>query len=320
MATIGKVIFRILLSNILLSLLVFSMIGIIIFLLAAIALIIGIGVSGQDSATVITYSTVALVGDSGILGCTFTPDVKQTSDILWEKVGTSGYVYKYEKGEATLSGQNVAFQGRASLFLNQVISGNASLKLTKVQVSDSGVYKCTVSNSNGIGDDTLRLKVGGFSPVVVSVVPPDTLRCDSATWLPKPTVTWLNESRHNLNQTSTNFTPSFNSMQRVTSLLYNIQQEKQYSCIIQNDLATAEGDAIWTVQRLRIIQLCLKKNMYNNCRAANGQSSGSTVPDDELRDYHRVKEVILARYAMTPEAYRRRFRDLKKTGKDSHAE
>ncbi|XP_044132985.1 uncharacterized protein LOC122925703 isoform X1 [Bufo gargarizans] len=45
-----------------------------------------------------------------------------------------------------------------------------------------------------------------------------------------------------------------------------------------------------------------------------------TIPDTEIRNYSRVKEVILARYAMTPEAYRRRFRELKKAEKDSHAE
>ncbi|KAM4707199.1 LOW QUALITY PROTEIN: uncharacterized protein O3C94_004274 [Discoglossus pictus] len=45
-----------------------------------------------------------------------------------------------------------------------------------------------------------------------------------------------------------------------------------------------------------------------------------TVPNEEIRNYNKVKEIILARYAITPEAYRRRFRDLKKVGKDSHAE
>ncbi|KAM4651996.1 uncharacterized protein O3C94_014325 [Discoglossus pictus] len=45
-----------------------------------------------------------------------------------------------------------------------------------------------------------------------------------------------------------------------------------------------------------------------------------TVPNEEIRNYNKVKEIILARYAITPEAYRRRFRDLKKVEKDSHAE
>lgn len=44
------------------------------------------------------------------------------------------------------------------------------------------------------------------------------------------------------------------------------------------------------------------------------------LPDEEIADYNRVKEVILARYAITPEANRRRFRDTKKQEKYSYTE
>ncbi|KAM4700691.1 chitinase-like protein 4 [Discoglossus pictus] len=44
------------------------------------------------------------------------------------------------------------------------------------------------------------------------------------------------------------------------------------------------------------------------------------VPDEDSKDYHRVKQAILTRYALTPDAYRRRFRELNKQEKDSHAE
>ncbi|XP_040296035.1 uncharacterized protein LOC121007851, partial [Bufo bufo] len=45
-----------------------------------------------------------------------------------------------------------------------------------------------------------------------------------------------------------------------------------------------------------------------------------TVPEQEIHSYARVKEVLLARYAVTPESYRQKFRDSRKTTKDSYVE
>ncbi|KAM4702006.1 LOW QUALITY PROTEIN: uncharacterized protein O3C94_002931 [Discoglossus pictus] len=45
-----------------------------------------------------------------------------------------------------------------------------------------------------------------------------------------------------------------------------------------------------------------------------------TMPDEDSRDYQKVKQAILGRYAITPEAYRQRFRESRKTEKDTHME
>ncbi|KAM4637041.1 LOW QUALITY PROTEIN: uncharacterized protein O3C94_018089 [Discoglossus pictus] len=45
-----------------------------------------------------------------------------------------------------------------------------------------------------------------------------------------------------------------------------------------------------------------------------------TMPDEDSRDYQKVKQAILDRYAITPEAYRQRFRERRKTEKDTHME
>lgn len=44
------------------------------------------------------------------------------------------------------------------------------------------------------------------------------------------------------------------------------------------------------------------------------------VPDSAIHDYERVRDILLARYAVTPEAYRRKFRGLRKGNRDSYAE
>ncbi|KAM4622271.1 uncharacterized protein O3C94_020089 [Discoglossus pictus] len=45
-----------------------------------------------------------------------------------------------------------------------------------------------------------------------------------------------------------------------------------------------------------------------------------TMPDEDSRDYQKVKQAILDRYAITQEAYRQRFRESRKTEKDTHME
>ncbi|KAM4661922.1 uncharacterized protein O3C94_010563 [Discoglossus pictus] len=45
-----------------------------------------------------------------------------------------------------------------------------------------------------------------------------------------------------------------------------------------------------------------------------------TMPDEDSRDYQKVKQAILDKYAITLEAYRQRFRESRKTEKDTHME
>uniref|UniRef100_A0A8C5PT97 Ig-like domain-containing protein n=1 Tax=Leptobrachium leishanense TaxID=445787 RepID=A0A8C5PT97_9ANUR len=219
------------------------MIAIIIILVAAIGLIIGIGVA---------ENSIGQLGKETILSCTFPPDVKDSPDILWEKEGTTtGHVFKYENGKAVLSGQNADFKGRVSIFLNQLVSGNASLGVSDLRLLDEGTYKCTVSNSNGKGDSKLTLKVGGFSTITMTAVEPNTVICNSPLWYPKPTVTWLKGSEDLVNLSTTSYIPSLDNMFEINSSLKDVQRNIQYSCVIKNELAMAEGDAIWTASGLK---------------------------------------------------------------------
>ncbi|XP_077335699.1 V-set domain-containing T-cell activation inhibitor 1 [Lithobates pipiens] len=246
MAGIGKIIFRI-------------MIGIIILLVGAIALIIGLSVAGNSSTNaVMTSNAVGQINNNVILGCTFTPDTKQSSDVLWEKVGLTGTVYKYVNGKISLTDQNNAFKGRTSLFPTQLTTGNGSLLLSNVQLSDIGTYKCTITNSQGTGSNTLYLNVGAFTPITVTNTTPTTIRCDSPSWYPQPSVTWWNSTRGDLasqanltNSSTTTFVPGLSVMKEVITDLRGAVADTQYTCIIQNDLAKAQGIAKFTVTGLK---------------------------------------------------------------------
>ncbi|XP_077149717.1 V-set domain-containing T-cell activation inhibitor 1 [Ranitomeya variabilis] len=236
MATIGQVIFRI-------------MIVIIILLVAAIALIIGLSVAGNSSTNdVTTANAVGQISGNVLLSCSFPPDVKQSSDVLWEKVGDTGVVYKYENGKISLSDQNSKYQSRTSLFLNELSVGNASLMISGLTVADSGVYTCTITNSNGKGDNMLSLNVGAFSDLTLTNTSQTGLHCDSPTWYPKPTVSWLNiTSATNITNSSvTGYVDGLNGVVEVVSDFNGVEKNIQYRCVINNSLARAEGDAILT--------------------------------------------------------------------------
>ncbi|CAN2387704.1 Immunoglobulin V-set domain [Pristimantis euphronides] len=240
MATIGQVIFRI-------------MIVIIILLVAAIALIIGLSVAGNKTTNnVITANAVGKIGEDVTLSCIFSPEVKQSCNVLWEKVGDSGVVYRFENGKDVLNDQNPNFKSRTSLFLDQLSVGNASLKINNVQMRDAGDYKCTITNCKNNGENKLSLNVGAFAALTVTNTSQTTLRCNSPSWYPSPTVSWLNVTSGSvLTNFSTKYVTGLSNMLEVNSDFYEAEEEIQYRCVIMNNLARAEGDAIFTASGLK---------------------------------------------------------------------
>ncbi|XP_030060894.1 V-set domain-containing T-cell activation inhibitor 1 [Microcaecilia unicolor] len=233
MASVGQIIF-------------WSMIAIIIILAGAIALIIGLAVSGNNSATVSTSTSVGRIGDDGVLYCSFVADIKQNSIIEWEKEGLSGLVLKYDKGKEDKSNQNPIFNGRTQFFLNQVVIGNASLLLKNVKLSDTGIYKCTVTTSAGRGQATMDFRVGAYSYVDVKNSTGNTLQCTAESWYPKPSVRWFNiSSGEDLTEFSeTTFEKGFDPVLAVVSLLKNVTHNTPYSCVIENQIARGNSDII----------------------------------------------------------------------------
>ncbi|XP_069491870.1 V-set domain-containing T-cell activation inhibitor 1 [Ambystoma mexicanum] len=222
-----------------------SMIAIIIILVGLIALIIGFGVSGNNSNTVKASTSVGRIGDDGILQCTFTPDIKQNNIILWEKQGISGIVHLYDNGKDLLKEQNDDFTDRTELFPTQVGTGNASLKLSDVKLEDAGTYVCTVTTSAGKASGKMDFKVGYYSEVVVTSPRDGMLLCESEAWYPQPTVSWINAtSGANLTQDA-DYTPEtgLDIAWMVNSEL-NITRESQYTCVVKNQLAVGNATAM----------------------------------------------------------------------------
>nr|XP_033798804.1 V-set domain-containing T-cell activation inhibitor 1 [Geotrypetes seraphini] len=233
MASLGQIIF-------------WSMIIIIIILAGAIALIIGLAISGNNSTMVSTSTSVARIGDDGVLYCSYVADIKQNNVIQWEKEGLSGLVLKYDKGKEDKSNQNPIFNGRTQFFPNQVVIGNASLLLRNVKLSDAGTYKCSVTTSAGRGQATVDFRVGAYSSVDVKNLTGNMLQCEAESWYPKPSVKWFNmSSGEDLTEFSeTSFEKGFDPALAVVSLLKNVTHNNLYSCVIENQIARGNSDVL----------------------------------------------------------------------------
>ncbi|XP_013371945.1 PREDICTED: V-set domain-containing T-cell activation inhibitor 1 isoform X1 [Chinchilla lanigera] len=237
MASLGQIIF-------------WSIISIIIILAGAIVLIIGFGISGKHSITVTTFTSAGNIGEDGILSCTFEPDIKLNDIVIqWQKEGVTGLVHEFKEGKDDLSDQHAMFRGRTAVFADQVIVGNASLKLKSVQLTDAGTYQCYIITSKGKGNANLEYKTGAFSMPVVNVdnnASSESLRCEAPRWFPQPTVVWSSQVDQGANFSQASNTSfelnSENVTMKVVSTLYNVTVNNTYSCMIENSIAKATGD------------------------------------------------------------------------------
>ncbi|XP_051251022.1 CD276 antigen isoform X6 [Dicentrarchus labrax] len=94
-------------------------------------------VIGSDKPVTVT------VGDDVILPCHLGPPFNvRTLTVEWTRDGQ--YVHVWRHGKDYLTDQDENFRGRTSLFHEEMIRGNISLKLTSVTELDAGSYTCIV--------------------------------------------------------------------------------------------------------------------------------------------------------------------------------
>ncbi|XP_026263075.2 V-set domain-containing T-cell activation inhibitor 1 [Urocitellus parryii] len=141
------------------------------------------------------------------------------------------------------------FRGRTAVFADQVIVGNASLRLKKVQLTDAGTYKCHITTTKGKGNANLEYKTGAFSMPEMNVeynASSENLRCEAPRWFPQPTVVWASQVNQGANFSEVSNTSfelnSENVTMKVVSVLYNVNINNTYSCMIENNIAKATGD------------------------------------------------------------------------------
>ncbi|KAI4884969.1 hypothetical protein NFI96_003672 [Prochilodus magdalenae] len=156
--------------------------------------------------------------------------------VEWFRVDvTDLFVHLYETGADIHEQQDQSYRGRTALFKEELHKGNASLKLSAVQVSDEGAYKCLIRDESGYDDITVNVNVEvlGTQPVLTMEGYDNSgginLACESRGWYPKPEVLWLDREGVTLTAEDTEThrdTEGFRVKRRIT--VYNSGSDRFY--------------------------------------------------------------------------------------------
>ncbi|XP_029599881.1 CD276 antigen isoform X2 [Salmo trutta] len=118
-------------------------------------------ISSVVTTTSLQPREVAAPGSDITLSCSFPSSKNLNLNNLvvnWQR-GESVVVHSYYHGRDQLERQSVVYKGRTHLFEDQLTVGNASLRLSGVQLSDQGPYTCDVTDEQGSTQEKLQLLV-----------------------------------------------------------------------------------------------------------------------------------------------------------------
>ncbi|KAK7175324.1 hypothetical protein R3I93_002278 [Phoxinus phoxinus] len=152
----------------------------------------------------------AVAGEDVILPCSVKPSISVVDmRVEWFRLDLKDSVHLYEDHEDRNIDQVQSYRGRTKLILQELQTGNASLKLSTVRVSDEGRYKCLIQSKSWYDDVTVDVSVEavGHSPVI-TVDGFDRsgglhLQCESEGWYPEPDLEWLDSEGVSLSSETT---------------------------------------------------------------------------------------------------------------------
>ncbi|KAM8898227.1 butyrophilin subfamily 3 member A2-like isoform 2-T2 [Spinachia spinachia] len=142
---------------------------------------------------------LALAGDDAVfLPCSYhVPPSEEIPTVEWTKDGLQpDVVLLYRGGCEAAQEKNRAFKYRTSLTTEDLTSGNISLRISNVLMSDGGRYRCTRLWEDLRRDATqVELVVGAVSEPKLSVTRAVgggvALHCAADCWLPEPQISFL---------------------------------------------------------------------------------------------------------------------------------
>ncbi|XP_026225303.1 butyrophilin subfamily 2 member A2-like isoform X2 [Anabas testudineus] len=135
---------------------------------------------------------VAMVGDDIILPL-HLQNAEDVSDVTveWARPELDPrFVHVRRDNVEFLIDQNPLYMGRTSVNKNKAKCGDVSLKLSKVKLSDAGIYRCFIPDLHI--DSTVQLVVGAVSsPATQISIDNNGVVCKSKGWYPDPELLWL---------------------------------------------------------------------------------------------------------------------------------
>ncbi|KAF5886804.1 butyrophilin subfamily 1 member A1-like isoform X1, partial [Clarias magur] len=184
----------------------------------------------------------AVAGEDLVLPCFIKPSTSAVEmKVEWFRLDEEGslvHLYKDQKDKNEKQAQS--YKGRTSLFKEELQKGNTSLKLSALQISDEGDYKCFVQYTSWYDDITVHVTVEakGSHPVIrmesydnsggISLV------CESKGWKPAPEILWLNSEGAPLSAEDTQIhrdTEGFSVKRQIT--VYDYSDSNRFYCRLQ---------------------------------------------------------------------------------------
>ncbi|XP_066530505.1 myelin-oligodendrocyte glycoprotein-like [Hoplias malabaricus] len=105
---------------------------------------------------------IVKVGEDLVLPCSLQHNISAVDKrVKWSRQGQADsivHLYDYNKDRNDL--QMESYRGRTSLFKEELKNGNISLKLSAVEFSDDGVYKCYVEDTSTLLYEGTTVRVG----------------------------------------------------------------------------------------------------------------------------------------------------------------
>ncbi|XP_030635141.1 uncharacterized protein LOC115816325 [Chanos chanos] len=211
---------------------------------------------------------VVEVGEDLILPCSLKSNISAVDmRVEWFRLCMSNsLVHLYKDGVDRNENQIQSYRGRTSLFKDELQKGNASLKLSRVQISDEGKYKCLIQSGNWYDDMTaeITVQVVGTHPVIsmegYSINGGLSLLCETKGWRPEPEVVWLDSEGTRLPAEDTETlrdTESFSVRHRIT-----VQDSNTYYCRVilgnhMKEIEIAISSSIFQFWRTRSIGIAV---------------------------------------------------------------
>ncbi|XP_030275814.1 V-set domain-containing T-cell activation inhibitor 1-like isoform X2 [Sparus aurata] len=197
-----------------------------------------------DGSVVVTVEE----GSDAMLPCSI--NTKENIEKLtfdWKKGGLEVFFYQngkhYNNGGRT--GQDKQFQGRVFHFEDELKHGNASIKISRTQLTDSGNYACTFPPNRSPSSVTLHVGAAPRPSVTILNGTKDwvLLQCE-AHGDPLPTVEWKDSDNNTLNADS----PQISERRGRSYITVNVTVTKtgSYSCVAtQGTLSHQIGSQIY---------------------------------------------------------------------------
>ncbi|KAF5891218.1 butyrophilin subfamily 1 member A1-like isoform X1, partial [Clarias magur] len=194
-----------------------------------------------------------VAGKDMVLPCFIKPSTSAVNmRVQWSKLNVKDLiVHLYNNHQDRNEDQAQPYRGRTSLFKDELQKGNASLKLSALQVSDEGEYGCLIGDESWLDITAIyvRVKAQGSHPVIMMESYDNSgginLVCESRGWNPEPVVQWLDTEGAPLPAEETQIhrdIEGFNVKRRIT--VHDCGDSNRFYCRLLQEYHMIEAEVI----------------------------------------------------------------------------